>query len=114
MGETTDIILFTITHSLIIFGLIYGIAGLWAYFVFVRHKTAAATVFLILFGAYGLLSGAASGALIGLCLAAIYRTGQFAMPTWVPLAFSLLQVTACVGRGEKTRCLKLPCALSPP
>ncbi|XJO75846.1 hypothetical protein BDV3_006461 [Batrachochytrium dendrobatidis] len=46
---------------------------------------------LIAFSAYGVLTGAISGSIVGGLLASFYVTGYISMPTWIPLTWAILQ-----------------------
>ncbi|KND03457.1 uncharacterized protein SPPG_00940 [Spizellomyces punctatus DAOM BR117] len=85
-----DIVVFTLVWTVILFSIVYGVAGLWAYFVFFRSKLG--LILLLTFGGIGLFAGASSGAVVGILLASVYNAGYFAMATWIPLAWALVQV----------------------
>ncbi|TPX59181.1 hypothetical protein PhCBS80983_g02642 [Powellomyces hirtus] len=72
------------------FMVMYGLAGCWAYIVFFKSKLG--LVLLFAFIGIGLAAGAASGAIVGVLLSSIYNAGYFAMATWLPLAWALIQV----------------------
>ncbi|KAI8816683.1 uncharacterized protein EV422DRAFT_275018 [Fimicolochytrium jonesii] len=85
-----EIIIYTILWTVILFSFMYGLAGLWAYIVFLRSKFG--MVLLLGFAGIGLFAGASSGAVVGVLLASVYNAGLFAMATWIPLAWALVQI----------------------
>ncbi|KAI9090484.1 hypothetical protein DFS34DRAFT_637540 [Phlyctochytrium arcticum] len=86
----SDIVVYTLVWTLILFSVVYGLAGLWAYFVFFRSKLG--LILLIAFCTIGLFAGASSGAVVGILLASVYNAGFFAMAVWIPLAWAVVQV----------------------
>ncbi|KAJ3158246.1 hypothetical protein HDU86_002955 [Geranomyces michiganensis] len=89
-----DILSYTLIWTLIAFSVMYGLAGCWAYVVFYRSRLG--LVLLFTFIGIGLFAGATSGAMIGVLLSGIYNAGYFAMATWLPLAWALVQVLILV------------------
>ncbi|KAJ8328848.1 hypothetical protein QVD99_004588 [Batrachochytrium dendrobatidis] len=84
-----DMIKFTLLWTMVIFFFIYTTAGLVALIMFHKHR--AGLFLLIAFSAYGVLTGAISGSIVGGLLASFYVTGYISMPTWIPLTWAILQ-----------------------
>ena len=93
-----DIVWFTIAWTLILFSILYGIAGLWGFSVFYRSPRKA-LFFFILYFAIGLGSGALAGGVVGGLLSAFYIAGFFPMPTWIPLSWAITSVLFVVIAG---------------
>eukprot|EP00842_Homolaphlyctis_polyrhiza_P005208 jgi/Hompol1/5689/HPOL_000816-RA len=91
---TEDMVLFTILWTVIVFFVLFTVAGLLALFMFHRHRLG---VFLLLgFSLYGVLIGAISGSIVGALLASFYATRPISMPTWIPLLWAILQAFAVI------------------
>ena len=79
-----------ILWTIIIYMIVFGIAGFIFYFRFIRLKHA--PLIVLLYASVGLFNGAASGAIVGLAMGAIYNTGYMSMPTWIPMAWGFIQI----------------------
>ena len=101
-----------------IFLVLFGVAGLVALGNFWKHKLGT-LMFLGLLG-FGVLSGAASGAIsgkhktkkrlfstdrsynlilfffLGYALSLVYSTANFTVPTWIPLAMFVVHLLVCL------------------
>ncbi|PKK69227.1 hypothetical protein RhiirC2_661654, partial [Rhizophagus irregularis] len=84
-----EIWLFTVLWTIIFFTVIYGLAGIWAWFVF--HKYRWSFLVPIGFVTVALLTGFVSGTTVGLVLAAIYTFGSFKISVWIPFLWGLIQ-----------------------
>lgn len=83
------VVVFTLLWTTVIFLVLFGVAGLVALGNFWKHKLGT-LMFLGLLG-FGVLSGAASGAISGYALSLVYSTANFTVPTWIPLAMAFAQ-----------------------
>ncbi|KAL2914351.1 hypothetical protein HK105_206123 [Polyrhizophydium stewartii] len=89
-----DMLLFTLLWTVVVFFVVFTAVGLVAFAMFHRHR---AGVFLLVgFSAWGVITGAASGAIVGALLSSFYLTGPLSMPTWVPLAWAIMQVFVAI------------------
>ncbi|KAI8927987.1 hypothetical protein BC831DRAFT_450559 [Entophlyctis helioformis] len=84
-----DMLFFIMLWTIVVFFAVFTIAGLVALLMFHRHR--AGLFLLIGFAVYGVSIGAASGAIVGAMLSSFYVTGFLSMPTWVPLAWAIIQ-----------------------
>lgn len=92
--HTYDIWRFTMLWTLIFYEAFALCAVTWATIASRKISTG-----LMAVGTYALLSGIQgmiSGSITGLMLSAIYRSGLFAMSTWIPFIWGLVQVVFLV------------------
>ncbi|KAI8827157.1 uncharacterized protein EV422DRAFT_563237 [Fimicolochytrium jonesii] len=75
---------------MILFPFMFGLVGLWAYIVFLRSKFG--MVLLLGFVDIELFAGVSSVAVVRMLLASVYNAGLFAMATWIPLGWALVQI----------------------
>lgn len=100
-----DIVNFTIFWSLILFGSVYFIAGLWSavimfiqsyrqYRVGARKRSLGWRPFIIVptYLLIGGLQGLSIGAVVGLILLLIYRAGSLSMSTWIPFSWGMSSI----------------------
>lgn len=76
--------------TLILFAGFYGSAGLIASYS--HRKTAGGIWIMFFYLVAGGIQAIASGTVVGLLIAVIYKAGLFAMSTWVPLSCALMQI----------------------
>lgn len=93
----TDIWKFTLYWTLIFNAAFYGSVGVCAALSHRRTPTAVVliAVYLLFAGVQGFIAGTVAGFLIG----AIYRSGLFAMSTWIPLCVAVVQILFDVVMG---------------
>ncbi|KAH6560024.1 hypothetical protein BASA50_003235 [Batrachochytrium salamandrivorans] len=84
-----DMVKFTLLWTVSIFFVVYTSAGAVALVMFHRHQ--AGIILLLGLSFCGVITGAVSGSIVGALLASFYVTGYISMPTWVPLAWAILQ-----------------------
>ncbi|KAI9139190.1 hypothetical protein BKA69DRAFT_685763 [Paraphysoderma sedebokerense] len=90
MYNPNDIFRFTLYWMLLLYSSFYGIAGCWAYIVFLR-RSKWAVLFPVLFILIGVATAAVFGTVFGFVLSAVYNAGAFKMSVWTPFLWSLLQ-----------------------
>ncbi|SCU97779.1 LAMI_0F11342g1_1 [Lachancea mirantina] len=85
---TTDIWKFTVFWTLILFVAFYASAGLLASY---SHRKVAGGLWILAFYIFiGGVQALASGTVVGLLLAVTYKSGLFAMSTWIPLCAAVV------------------------
>lgn len=102
---SSDVWNFTVCWSLIFFGTVYFIAGVWsAIIMFIqsyrqvqvgaRKHTLGWRPFVIIptYVVIGGIHGLLSGAIIGLILLLIYKAGSLAMSTWIPFCWGMASI----------------------
>ncbi|OWB74395.1 hypothetical protein B5S31_g4186 [[Candida] boidinii] len=99
---TYDIWKFTTFWSMIFMAGIYSAAGLIAIFTHnirpqkkLLHGTIKFNLLLWIFGIYlfvGTCQGFITGSLIGVLISEIYKSGGFAMSTWIPFSWAIIIV----------------------
>lgn len=105
---SSDVRRFTILWTLAIFGGVHLVAGLLAvassYYSSIMHRAralklsaAGCAVIIIAYTVLGLVKGALVGAVVGVCLTAVYTAGSLDMSTWIPftLAVALILFDIC-------------------
>ncbi|KAF9508130.1 hypothetical protein BS47DRAFT_1488499 [Hydnum rufescens UP504] len=97
-----DIYRFTLYWTLIMYALTYGACGVWAGIVQAvaarrkGHGLTSSMLVVLVFLTVGSFSAVIGSAVIGYVLAAVYSVGSFAMSTWVPFLWALVQTLAAI------------------
>ncbi|KAK6204628.1 uncharacterized protein RJT21DRAFT_9891 [Scheffersomyces amazonensis] len=110
---SSDMWIFTVYWTLILFGVFYFAAGLMAvvhnWLSNIKHGlpidkvSLIGTIFTIpLFLITGIIRGFVSSAIVGLLLSAIYRAGTLTMSTWIPLTWGIAQILYDVSAAYST------------
>ena len=85
-----DIWKFTLWWTMIVFGAVYLASGVLAA---VCQRSVFTGLFIVVFYvAWGEVQAVVSGSVVGLLLAATYRTGSLTMNTWIPLIWGITQI----------------------
>ncbi|KAG5458634.1 MAG: hypothetical protein BJ554DRAFT_1105 [Olpidium bornovanus] len=90
-----DILVSTLIWTMVIFIIMYGTAGIWAFFM-LRKSHALSYLVPWVFTGIGMFSGAVGGSVIGYVLGLVYNAGFFRMSTWVPFLWALIQALTMV------------------
>ncbi|KAK6459934.1 hypothetical protein DFJ63DRAFT_337894 [Scheffersomyces coipomensis] len=110
---SSDMWIFTVYWTLIVFGVFYFGAGLIAVYhnwlSDIQHGLPINKLSIIggiitvpLFLSIGLIRGFISSAIIGLLLSSIYRAGTLTMSTWIPLTWAIAQILYDVSSAYST------------
>lgn len=87
---TIDIWKFTLYWTLIIFFAFYCAAGVIA--AVCQRRFFSGIAIIVVYMLWGLFQAFFSGSIVGLLLAAVYKSGSLTMNTWVPLIWGIAQI----------------------
>ncbi|KAF2126204.1 hypothetical protein P153DRAFT_369548 [Dothidotthia symphoricarpi CBS 119687] len=90
-----DILRFTLYWTLLLFGGIHLIVGLWACIIQWRNWKII-WIAPLLFALVGAIEGAMSGAIVGGLLGGVYQAGYFEMSTWIPFVWAVISVLVLI------------------
>ncbi|KAK9387634.1 hypothetical protein V1515DRAFT_535379 [Lipomyces mesembrius] len=89
----SDIWRFTLFWTLILYGVVHAVAGIWAALMNRRLKSGLIIAVYLL---VGLLEALISGSIIGAILGLIYSAGSFTMSTWIPFIWAVVQILTMI------------------
>ncbi|KAK9378820.1 uncharacterized protein V2V93DRAFT_328407, partial [Kockiozyma suomiensis] len=88
-----DIWRFTCLWTIIVYEVVHFAAGLWAALMSRRLKSfVILAIYMFVGGVGGIISGSIIGAILGL----IYSAGAFAMSTWIPFVWAVVQILTLI------------------
>ncbi|KAK9237441.1 hypothetical protein V1525DRAFT_377268 [Lipomyces kononenkoae] len=88
-----DIWMFTLFWTLILYGAAHLAAGVWAALMNRRFK---AGLIIAVYLFVGLIEAFVSASIIGAILGLVYSAGSFAMSTWIPFIWAVIQILTMI------------------
>ncbi|KAK9313160.1 hypothetical protein V1522DRAFT_410997 [Lipomyces starkeyi] len=88
-----DIWRFTLFWTLILYGVVHAVAGIWAALMN-RRLQSGLIIAVYLF--VGLIEALISASIIGAILGLIYSAGSFTMSTWIPFIWAVVQILTMI------------------
>ncbi|KAM0793351.1 hypothetical protein ACM66B_000806 [Microbotryomycetes sp. NB124-2] len=83
---------FVLFWTMILYGAVFLIMGLWCSAVFAKRHPRLALLAPVIFLSVGLAIAFVSGTVVGYCLAALYNAAFLRMSTYVPALWAVLQL----------------------